>query len=100
MATSPFLPLPTGLEIEGTCASASALTVSVISTAPSCPCPLCHTCTTRVHSRYQRTVADLPCGGQRIILLLTVCRLVCDVPTCSRAFSPNACPRWCVRGRG
>lgn len=84
MATSPFLPLPTGLEIAGTCASDSALTVSVVSTVSSGLCPLCHTEATRVHSRYQRTLADLACGGQRVILLLIVCRLVCEVPTCPR----------------
>jgi transposase len=84
MATSPFLPLPTGLEIAGTCASASTLTVSVVSTVSSAPCPLCHTEATRIHSRYQRTLADLPCGGQRVILLLIVRRFVCEVPTCPR----------------
>jgi transposase len=29
-------------------------------------------------------VADLPCGGQRVTLLLTVRRFVCDVSTCAR----------------
>ena len=92
MATSPFLPLPTGLEIAGTCVSASALMVSVVSTAPSGPCPLCHTCTTRIHSRYQRTVADLACGGQRVILLLTVRRFVCEVSTCVRRIFTERLP--------
>ena len=100
MARSPFLPLPTGLEIAGTCTSASALTVSVVSTATSCPCPLCHTLATRIHSRYRRTVADVPCGGQRVLLLLTVRRFVCAVLTCPVVFSPSASPRWCVRGHG
>lgn len=92
MDASPFLPLPTGLVIEDTCASASALTVSVISTVSSCPCPLCHTETTRIHSYYQRTVADLPCGGQRVILLLTVRRFVCEVPTCARRIFTERLP--------
>ncbi len=92
MATSPFLPLPTGLEIAGTCTSASALTVSVVSTASSGPCPVCHTPSWRIHSRYQRTVADLPCGGQRIILQLTVRRFVREVPTCPRRIFTERLP--------
>jgi transposase len=92
MATSPFLPLPTGLEIAGTCASASTLTVSVVSTVPSGPCPLCHTEATRIHSRYQRTLADLPCGGQRVMLLLIVRRFVCEVSTCPRRIFTERLP--------
>lgn len=84
MDASPFLPLPASLEIANTCASSCGLTVSVVSTAPSRPCPLCNTGTTRIHSYYQRTVADLPCGGQRVMLLLTVRRFVCEDPTCPR----------------
>ena len=42
--------------------TAAQITLHVIST-PSCvPCPLCHVRTSRVHSRYTRTVADLPWG--------------------------------------
>jgi transposase len=92
MATSPFLPLPTGLVIAGTSVSASTLSVSAVSTASSCPFPLCRTDSTRIHSRYHRTVADLPCGGQRIILLLTVRRFVCEEPTCPRRIFTERLP--------
>jgi transposase len=92
MDASPFLPLPAGLEIEGASTCGSTLTVTVIATAPQCPCPLCHTHSTRVHSYYQRTVADLPCGGQRVILRLNVRRFVCEVPTCLRRIFTERLP--------
>ena len=92
MDASPFLPLPVGLVIAGTCASTSVLTVSVVSIASSCPCPLYHTDATRIHSRNPRTVAYLPCGGQRMILLLTVRRFMCEVPTCTRRIFTERLP--------
>ncbi len=36
----------------------------------------------RIHGKYQRTVADLPCAGRTVILALTVRKFVCSTPTC------------------
>ncbi len=41
----------------------------------------------RIHSRYTRQVADLPCAGcagQHVSLLLTVRKFLCQSPACSR----------------
>ncbi len=38
----------------------------------------------RIHSRYQRKLADLPSSGQPVRFLLTVRKFFCDVPTCPR----------------
>jgi transposase len=47
-------------------------------------CPDCHETSRRVHSCYTRIVADLPSGGYRIILELTVRRFFCDNENCPR----------------
>lgn len=36
----------------------------------------------RIHSRYGRRVADVPCGGRRVTLALTVRKFVCRAPDC------------------
>src|SRR5260370_30763521 len=46
------------------------------------PCPACHQFSTRIHGCYQRTVADLPCAGRNVLLMLTVRKFVCSAPTC------------------
>jgi hypothetical protein len=40
---------------------ASHLTFVVSSTQTTAQCPLCGSFTQRVHSRYEQTLADLPC---------------------------------------
>jgi transposase len=79
-----LLLLPLGLEISSIGVDATTLTVSVTSRRSTSTCPLCGTCATRIHSRYQRTVADVPCGGRQVRLLLTVRKFFCDTPTCAR----------------
>ena len=37
-----------------------------------------------IHSRYQRTVADLPCVNFSLTLLLQVCKFFCPNPDCAR----------------
>jgi transposase len=47
-------------------------------------CPLCQHLSRRIHSTYQRVVADLPCGGQPVLLHLRLRRFVCQVAHCVR----------------
>lgn len=47
-------------------------------------CPLCDQPSRRVHSRYTRTLADLPCQGRVVRLLLRVRRFFCATPECPR----------------
>ena len=59
------------------------LTARAAQAAP--PCPLCAQPATRVHSRYQRTVTDLPAVGHRVRLRVQVRRFFCENPGCDRA---------------
>ncbi len=81
---SSVLHLPAGLTITSVHPSATELVVGLACHTPSMPCPECHQLSTRIHGNYQRTVADLPCAGRNVILMLTVRKFVCSIPTCPR----------------
>ncbi len=80
--TSPFLPLPDGIFISSVRTTTTELVVHIASRQVWAACPLCQQPSERVHGHYGRTVADLPCGGQRVILALTVRKFVCAKPCC------------------
>lgn len=54
------------------------------STQTSCPCPLCGRLSRKVHSRYQRGMADLPISGYRVVITLKARRFFCSAPSCPR----------------
>src|SRR5437660_5260419 len=92
MEGSPFLPLSEGLHIERVTPSVNQLLVQVVSSSPTACCPLCGAQAWRIHSRYTRQVADLPCAGQHVTLLLTVRKFFCPAPTCSRTIFAEQFP--------
>lgn len=47
-------------------------------------CPGCGSAAHRVHSRYQRHLADTAVAGRPVVIDLSVRRLVCDQPACLR----------------
>jgi transposase len=60
------------------------LTLTVVSTQDARACPLCGHLSTHVHSRYERTLADLPVQGLRLRFRLGVRRFYCRVRDCVR----------------
>ncbi len=78
------LALPEGLEVTGMEMIDDVLTITAISTHINPCCPLCGIPAARGHSRYSRQVADLPCSGQQVRLLLQIRKYFCDVTTCAR----------------
>ncbi len=84
METKLLLSLPEGLEVIGINVIDGVLIISAVSTHPSACCPLCSSLATRVHSHYTRNIADLPCAGQQVRLLLQVRKFFCEVSTCVR----------------
>src|SRR6266487_6783420 len=79
-----LLSLPEGFEVTSIKGTDGILTIGAVSTQKSACCPLCAPLATRVHSSYTRTLADLPCAGQQVRLLLQVRKFFCQVPTCVR----------------
>ncbi|HKA52579.1 MAG TPA: ISL3 family transposase [Candidatus Binatia bacterium] len=59
-----------------------AITLVVTTTHPSAACPSCHCSSTRVHSRYRRTLADLPWSGVAVWIVLVTRRFACRNPAC------------------
>jgi transposase len=92
MSSSPFLPLPLGLDIASISVEQEELLVSVIACAPSGRCPLCLQEAVRVHSRYRRIVADLPSGGRRVLLALLMRKFFCDTIQCPRRIFTERLP--------
>ena len=63
---------PLHLETWSLDAVALQLTLRITSTQPLVHCPVCRFPTRRIHSRYRRTVADLPWAQVRVMLQLGV----------------------------
>ena len=70
----------------------TAAALSLISRQPAPECPLCHVAATRLHSRYERTLADLPWAGWTVRLELGVRKLFCDNPDCGRRIFTERLP--------
>jgi transposase len=68
------------------------LTVNVSSTQTLAQCPLCANPTTRIHSRYQRTLVDLPCVNYSLTLVMQVCKFFCDNSDCIRRIFTERIP--------
>jgi transposase len=73
-----------------------SLTLSVSSIQCLAPCPVCGVAAARVHSRYERTLADLPCVTFRLTLVVQVSKFFCDNPHCRRRIFTERLPRIAV----
>lgn len=56
----------------------------VISNQISSHRPLCHFSTSKIHSKYVRTIGDLPVSGKIAQLKLHVIKLFCENTNCTR----------------
>jgi transposase len=83
---------PAGITIDSIDPSAYELVIRIVCDFPTMPCPGCHQPSARIHSRYQRLVADLPCAGRNVILALTLRKFVCGTPGCPRKIFTERLP--------
>jgi transposase len=68
------------------------ITLRVRSTQTSAPCPLCATPARRIHSDYERTLADLPWAQYRVYLQLRVRKWFCRNRACRRRIFTERLP--------
>src|SRR5262244_4495454 len=68
------------------------ITLRVQSTQISAPCPLCATPARRIHSDYERTLADLPWAQYRVYLQLRVRKWFCRNRACRRRIFTERLP--------
>jgi transposase len=84
MQTSAWFAIPQQLHVEALGFESGGVTI-LTSTEESSPrCPVCVYPSRRVHSRYWRTLADLPWGGVPVTFRITVRKLFCDNVSCPR----------------
>src|SRR5579859_6122659 len=88
-----------GLFPEDTCLqmmhlemTSEEVTLVVSSTQPEGCCPLCREPTSRVHSRYERMLQDLPFSGRCVRLFLHVRRFFCANRSCPRQIFAERLP--------
>ena len=79
-----LLPNDQELRLESCCRTGDMITVEMTTRQSVANCPQCEATSARVHSTYQRTLADLPCTAFQLRLFWTVRRFFCDNPECER----------------
>src|SRR4051794_41652242 len=70
----------------------STITLTLRARRITACCPLCGRRSRRVHSRYERTLADLPWGAYAVIVQLWVRRLFCRNSRCERRIFTERLP--------
>ena len=91
--TKRLLPLiPDGLAVEHVLPEADRITIIARSRRPSSSCPGCSMPSSRVHSRYERRLADLPWQGRPVILRLQVRRFLCAQAGCPKRTFAESLP--------
>src|ERR1700722_13713024 len=76
--------VPSGLVIESVSESSDSIIIAVRAESGVAERPLCGARSSRIHSRYDRQAADLPCAGREIRLRVITRRFVCEAPHCRR----------------
>jgi transposase len=84
--------VPAGITIDSIDPSTNELVIRMACDVPRMPCPECQQPSVRIHSRYQRLLADLPCAGRNVILALTLRKFVCGTPGCPRKIFTERLP--------
>jgi transposase len=88
-----LLAAPTAIRLEKIIQHESSLTLVVRVKRMQAECPRCHRPSTRVHSYYTRTVADLPWHGVSVRLELRTRRLRCRDGLCTKRVFCERLPR-------
>lgn len=87
-----LLPDPSLIKLERFVSSPDAIIVVIKTKQPQASCPLCQQPSHKIHSRYVRTLADLPWQGVAIRLELTVRRFFCINDYCPRKIFAEQLP--------
>ena len=91
MIIFPDLPEIQVEEVEG----AEEITLTLRTTSPTASCPSCGTASSRIQSRYTRTLHDLPAVGHPIRLIMHVRRFFCKKSTCAQKIFVERLPELC-----
>ena len=99
-----MLPQLAGLVIKRVERVADRVLITASAAETQASCPRCGTAAVRVHSRYERRVADAPISGVPVVIELGARRFFCDHPDCpKRTFAeqiPGLTSRYARRSLG
>jgi transposase len=82
------------LEVEGV-EMAEEITLTLHTVSPTAVCPSCGTASSRIQSRYTRTLRDLPSVGRPLRLIMHVRRFFCTKSTCAQKIFVERLPTLC-----
>src|SRR5438094_3102496 len=71
------------------------ITLTLRTTSPTASCPACGSASSRIQSRYTRTLRDLPSVGRPIRLIMHVRRFFCKKSTCAQKIFVERLPDLC-----
>lgn len=83
---------PEGLELERLVVARRHVTLFVATTGSGAKCPACSRYSKQVHSRYARTVADLPWHDVPVTLRIRIRRFFCNNSSCERVIFAERLP--------
>lgn len=92
-----FIPQSHTLQLDSCRLTTHTLYIDLSSALPTASCPYCEQLAIRQHSRYTRTIRDLPWANIPVIIQLEVRRFFCDNPSCphttfAERFPKLVCP--------
>jgi transposase len=87
-----ILPAPRRLQLLGVRATETTITLIARTSSHVSCCPVCGKRSGRVHSRYTRTLSDLPWQGIPVTVRLHVRRFFCEERTCRRVIFAERLP--------
>src|SRR5262249_42770488 len=87
-----LVPDPDRLEVLALAADRGMILLTVRTCGETARCPVCSRPTSRVHSRYRRTLADVPWQGLPARVVLWSRRFFCDAADCPRRIFTERLP--------
>ena len=92
MSAATLIPDPKCLRLECIVSGSQLITLIVTTIRPLAACPACGQASKRIHSRYERKVADLPWNGVAVCLRLRSRKFFCTNDLCTRAIFTERLP--------
>src|SRR3712207_3360108 len=93
MLTNLLLPWLPGLHLDAIAMVNDTIRITLTPSHSEAACPRCAQPSTAIHSRYHRTVADLPWASVAVRLLLHVRKFFCRNRACTQAIFTERLPQ-------
>ena len=97
MSASTLLPCIEGIALDSIVSTHNSIVLRLSTVSSTAVCPLCSRPSERVHSRYERTLADLPWNQVAVRMHLRSHKFFCDNPACERIVFTEPLPKLAAR---